>query len=185
MIMINVYLIDELGVSIGVTQIDPFAAMPPRSVLVAPPPTTGQQVALWADGAWVVLPQRPQAGIDRTALIADIDRRADALRLAIVGDPVRVDEYRLARDEAAAFIGANYTGTVPPTVQAWATAKSWTAQQAADDIAVTAQVWESALYAIRSIRLIGKETVRSAASDSAAQAAYATALSQLQAIGGA
>lgn len=127
----------------------------------------------------------PPVSVDREALAADIDHRADALRLAIVGDPVRVEEYRLARDEAAAFIGANYTGAVPPTVQAWATAKTWTAQQAADDIAATAQAWESALYAIRSIRLIGKEAVRNAATDSAAQAAYATALSQLQAIGGA
>lgn len=134
----------------------------------------------YANGQW----QAPAIVFDRMALIADIDRRADVLRLAIVGDPVRVEEYRLARDEAAAFIGANYTGAVPPTVQAWATAKTWTAQHAADDIAVTAQAWESALYAIRSIRLIGKETVRSAATDSAAQTAYDTALAQLASIGG-
>lgn len=127
----------------------------------------------------------PPVSVDREGLAANIDRHADALRLAIVGDPVRVEEYRLARDEAAAYIASGYTGAVPPTVQAWATAKAWTAQQSADDIATTAQAWESALYAIRSIRLIGKETVRSAATDAAAQAAYATALSQLQAIGGA
>lgn len=76
------------------------------------------------------------------------------------------------------------TGTVPPTVQAWATAKAWTAQRAADDIAATAQAWESALYAIRSIRLIGKEAVRNATTDSAAQAAYDTVLAQLATIGG-
>lgn len=181
--MITIYVTDEQGFYVESAQVDPFDALPPRSVLTEPPITVGQQVALWADGGWVVLPQRPPHSIDRMALIADIDRRADALRLAIVGDPVRVEEYRLARDEAAAFIAAGYTGTVPPTVQAWATAKTWTAQQAADDIAVTAQAWESALYAIRSIRLIGKETVRSAATDSAAQAAYDTALAQFSAIG--
>lgn len=126
----------------------------------------------------------PQVSVDREGLSADIDRRADALRLAIVGDPVRVEEYRLARDEAAAYITAGYTGSVPPTVQAWATAKTWTARQAADDIAVTAQAWESALYAIRSIRLIGKEAVRNAATDGAAQAAHAYVLAQLAAIGG-
>lgn len=125
----------------------------------------------------------PPVSVDREALAADIDHRADALRLAIVGDPVRVEEYRLARDEAAAFVAANYTGTAPPTVQAWATAKGWTAQHAADDIAATAQAWESALYAIRSIRLIGKESVRNAATDAAAQAAHDAVLSQLQAIG--
>lgn len=126
----------------------------------------------------------PPFVVDRPALIADIDQRADSLRLAIVGDPVRVEEYRLARDEAAAYIAAGYTGTVPSTVQAWATAKTWTAQQAADDIAATAQAWESALYAIRSIRLIGKESVRNAATDSAAQTAYAATVAQFAAIGG-
>lgn len=131
-----------------------------------------------------ILQRAALGAVDREALIANIDRRADALRWAIVGDPVRVEEYRLARDEADAYIAASYTGTVPPTVQAWATAKSWTAQQAADDIAATAQAWEAALYAIRSIRLIGKESVRSAATDSAAQMAYDTALAQLAAIGG-
>lgn len=126
----------------------------------------------------------PSSAVDRESLATDIDRRADALRLAIVGDPVRVEEYRLARDEATAYIAANYTGTVPPTVQAWATAKSWAAKQAADDIAATAQAWEAALYAIRSIRLIGKEAVRNAASDQAAQAAHDATLAQLAAIAG-
>lgn len=182
--MITLYLIDSLGVFIGESQIDPLDPLPSRCAMTAPPATVGQQCAMWAGGEWVVLPHRPQPDIDRAALIVDIDRRADALRLAIVGDPVRVEEYRLARDEAAAYIAAGYTGTVPPTVQAWSTAKSWTAQQAADDIAATAQAWEAAMYAIRSIRLIGKEAVRSAATDNAAQAAYDTALAQLAAVGG-
>jgi hypothetical protein len=163
----------------------------PRSTETAPGNTSqaatpGQPRANWTGYEWLNLPYQlpPQPVIDRAALTADIDRRADALRLAIVGDPVRVEEYRLARDEAAAYIAVNYAGAVPPTVQAWATAKSWTAQQAADDIAATAQAWESALYAIRSIRLIGKEAVRGAATDAAAQTAYATALTQLSAIGG-
>lgn len=163
----------------------------PRSTETAPGNTSqaatpGQPRANWTGYEWLNLPYQlpPQPVIDRAALTADIDRRADALRLAIVGDPVRVEEYRLARDEAAAYIAVNYTGTVPPTVQAWATAKSWAAKRAADDIAATAQAWESALYAIRSIRLIGKEAVRSAATDTAAQAAYDTALAQLAAIGG-
>lgn len=180
----SIYLTDELGCFIGTVAFDPLQAIPRGAVFVAPPATSGSQVAQWAGESWVVLPQRPQPAIDRASLIADIDRRADALRWSIVGDPVRVEEYRLARDEAAAYIAANYTGTVPPTVQAWATAKNWAAQHAADDIAATAQAWEAALYAIRSIRLIGKESVRSAATDSAAQMAYDTALAQLSAMGG-
>lgn len=181
----TIYLTDAQGCFAEAALFDPLQAIPRGAVFVEPPATGGSQVAQWTGESWVVLPQRPQISIDRAALIADIDRRADAIRLSIVGDPVRVEEYRLARDEAAAYVSAGYTGAVPPTVQTWATAKTWTAQQAADDIAATAQAWESALYAIRSIRLIGKESVRSAATDSAAQTAYDAVLAQLSSIGGA
>lgn len=181
----TVYLTDYQGCFTEAVTFDPMQAIPRGAVFVSPPVTSGIQVAQWAGDVWAVLPQRPQPVVDRAALIADIDRHADVLRLVIVGDPVRVEEYRLARDEAAAYIAAGYAGAVPPTVQDWATAKTWTAQQAADDIAATAQAWESALYAIRSIRLIGKESVRSAATDSAAQTAYDAVLAQLSSIGGA
>ncbi len=167
----------ESGVVVNTVEVDALDVIPG---LVA---AIGSEGIGWHYAAGHFSPPPPPV-IDRAALTADIDRRADALRLAIVGDPVRVEEYRLARDEATAYIAANYTGTVPPTVQAWATAKNWTAKQAADDIAATAQAWESALYAIRSIRLIGKEAVRGAATDAAAQTAYATTLAQLAAIGG-
>jgi len=118
----------------------------------------------------------------KAELIADIDKQADALRLAIVGDPLRVEEYRVAREEAAAFIAAGYTGTVPNSVQSWASAKGWTAKQAADDIATTAQQWSNALYAIRSIRLTGKELIRGAGSDAAAASVHQTVLGQLAAL---
>lgn len=180
----TIYLTDAQGCFTEAAPFDPRQAIPRGAAFVEPPATGGSQVAQWTGESWVVLPQRPQISIDRAALIADIDCRADAIRLSIVGDPVRVEEYRLARDEAAAYIAAGYAGAVPPTVQAWATAKTWTAQQAADDIAVTAQAWESALYAIRSVRLIGKEAVRNAASDASAQSAHDVAISQLAAIGG-
>lgn len=121
----------------------------------------------------------------REELAADIDRRADALRLSIVGDPLRVEEYRIAREEATAFVAANYSGTVPSSVQSWATAKNWTPKQAADDIMRTAQLWASALYAIRTIRLVGKEAVRNAADATAVNTAYQTALGQLTALKGA
>lgn len=121
----------------------------------------------------------------REELAAEIDKAADALRLLIVGDPLRVEEYRIAREEAAAFVAANYSGTVPSSVQSWATAKNWTPKQAADDIMHTAQLWASALYAIRTIRLTGKEAVRNAADATAANAAHQTALGQLTALKGA
>lgn len=134
-----------------------------------------------SEGGYVAVGQMPQT-VDREALAGEIDKLADSLRLAIVGDPVRCEEYRLARDEAKAYRDNNYVGLVPSSVQSWATAKGWSAKQAADDISDTAQAWESALYAIRSIRLIGKEAVRNAASDSAALAAKDGALAQLRGV---
>jgi hypothetical protein len=124
----------------------------------------------------------PVVVVNREALAADIDHCADALRLAIVGDPLRVEEYRVAREEAAAYIAAGYTGTVPSSVQSWATAKGWTAKQAADDIATTAQQWSNALSAIRSIRLTGKELIRGAGSDASAASTHQTVLGQLAAL---
>lgn len=118
-------------------------------------------------------------------LVAEIDKAADALRLSIVGDPLRVEEYRIAREEATAFVAANYSGTVPSSVQSWATAKNWAPKQAADDIMHTAQLWSSALYAIRTIRLVGKEAVRNAADVTAVNTAYQTAINQLNALKGA
>lgn len=136
----------------------------------------------FSGGQWVpptpVLPTREE-------LAAEIDKASDALRLSIVGDPLRVEEYRIAREEATAFVAANYSGTVPSSVQSWATAKNWTPKQAADDIMHTAQLWSSALYAIRAIRLTGKEAVRNAADATAANTAYQTALGQLTALKGA
>ena len=137
----------------------------------------------WVETSGTFVP--PPEIMDRAALALEIDKAADALRLSIVGDPLRVEEYRIAREEATAFVAANYSGTVPSSVQSWATAKSWTPKQSADDIMHTAQLWSSALYAIRTIRLTGKEAVRNAADATAANTAYQTALGQLTALKGA
>lgn len=119
----------------------------------------------------------------KAELIADIDKRADAMRISVVGDPVRVEEYRLAREEAAKYIADGYPIYVPQTVQAWATAKNWTAKQAADDIAATAAQWEAVLYAVRTIRLVGKESVRAASDGESAVNAHALVIAQLAALG--
>lgn len=118
----------------------------------------------------------------RTALCAAIDHAADAARLLIVGDSVRVVEYQRAEAEATAYAAAGYTGTVPPTVQSWAEAKQWTAQAAADDILRASAAWNTALYALRDIRLKGKEAVKTAATAADAQAAAATAEAQIKAV---
>lgn len=96
-----------------------------------------------------------------SAFVKKIDADVDAIYSATVGN--RQSEYELAESDATAYQAAGYTGTVPASVQAWATVKNWTAQTAANDILATATAWRSAQVAIRSARLQRKEAARNAA----------------------
>ena len=64
----------------------------------------------------------------------------------------------------------------------WAEAKNWTAQQAADDILAVSAAWNYALYALRDIRLKGKEAIKAAADAETATAAATAASDQIKAI---
>jgi len=90
-----------------------------------------------------------------------IDADVDQIYAALLGN--REPEYVLAEKEALAFQAAGYTGTVPPSVQAWATAKSQTATWAADDILSAAASWRQAQIAIRATRLLCKEGAKNSA----------------------
>lgn len=96
----------------------------------------------------------------KQAAVLKIDADTDALYSAVLGR--RAEEYTSAASDAALYKSAGYTGTVPPGVASWATAKGWTATQAADDILVTAAAWIGAQNAIRAARLLRKEQVRTA-----------------------
>lgn len=171
------------GTALEVVSTDPHLLFVPNYASQFVEVPDGVQASWYlSNGQW--LPPTP-ALPTRAELVTEIDKAADALRLLIVGDSLRVEEYRIAREEATAFVAANYSGTVPSSVQSWATAKNWTPKQAADDIMHTAQLWSSALYAIRTIRLVGKEAVRNAADATAANTAYQTAINQLNALKGA
>jgi hypothetical protein len=112
-------------------------------------------------------------------MIAIIDAEADIIRARVVGDPVRAFEYQWAENEANAFKAAGYTGTVPPSIAAWAQAKNWTSQQAADDVLQAAANFRSAMSSLRTTRLIGKETIRNAATEEIANAAYVQTMATL------
>lgn len=87
-----------------------------------------------------------------------IDTDTDAIYGTMLGN--RAQEYVQAEEDATAYKNAGYVGAVPASVQCWATAKVWTAMQAADDILATATAWRSALAAIRAQRLASKEAAR-------------------------
>lgn len=91
---------------------------------------------------------------------AEVDAIADAARLKVVGDPVRMKEYETAEAQAQAFKLAGYTGTVPQYVKSWQEAKQWTAQAACDDILAASDRWQYALGMLRDVRLKTKEAIR-------------------------
>jgi hypothetical protein len=102
----------------------------------------------------------------KTKATLRIDAEADAIRKAVMGE--RATEYQKAEKHAEKFKSDGYTGTVPPGVKSWLDAKNavgagWTAQQAADDILVTAATLNSAEDAIRAARLLRKEQAKAAA----------------------
>ena len=116
-------------------------------------------------------------------MIAVIDTEADVARAMVVGDPVRAFEYQWAEQQALAYRQAAYSGAVPPAVSAWATAKGWTAQQAADDILAAADAFRTAMAGLRQARLVGKERVRAAPEGSAVErTAFQDALNTIHAI---
>ena len=103
--------------------------------------------------------------VNIAALVAQI--RKDANR--IVGDTVGnlSNEYTQARDDAKAFKAAAYIGAVPSSVSSWATAKSWTATAACDDILTAAANWAGAQAAIRSNRLARTEAAKACTTQAA------------------
>lgn len=108
----------------------------------------------------------------KTRSVVAIDREVDAIYLAAMGN--RGPEYTDAEQAAQAYADAGYTGTVPADVQSWASAKGWTATQAANDILAAAGQLRAAKSAIRAARLLRKEQIK-AATDGAAVATSMTA----------
>jgi hypothetical protein len=110
--------------------------------------------------------------MDREALCNRIDLIADTQRTKLVGDLSKSFEYTETALQAQAYHDAGYTGDVPEAVDAWADAKGWTHQAACDDIMREAEIYRQALFGIRRVRLVGKESVRNASSDEDAEAVF-------------
>jgi hypothetical protein len=123
----------------------------------------GMKQGLVRNGASWEAPPVPVTPEEIAAAIAEIDTICDRKRNRYISaGSLVVEEYRLAARQAAAYKQAGYSGAVPAAVQSWATAKGWTATQAADDILATEAAWMAVLAAIRNIRLPAKEQARAA-----------------------
>ncbi|MFG9064123.1 phage tail protein [Pseudomonas aeruginosa] len=104
----------------------------------------------------------PQPYVPNTGeLCQQVDTAADNARRAVVADPLRAVEYDRAAAQAQAFKDADYQGTVPPMVAAWAISGR-TPQQAADSILAEAAQYNGALVQLRTTRLQAKELIRQA-----------------------
>ena len=56
--MITAYLLDDAGIYTSTQEIDPYGPIP-KCTLTPPPELSGDEVALWRDDTWQVLPRRP------------------------------------------------------------------------------------------------------------------------------
>jgi len=130
-----------------------------------------------------VAPAPPTLDESKASLCRQIDRAADDAYAAIGGSsPGRLAEYQQAKADATAYKASGYAGMVPSTIDCWAQAQGWTAQQACADILATAAAWEGALAAIRSARLLGKGAVTAAADAIDAQSAADAAIADIRAV---
>jgi hypothetical protein len=172
------FYVDALGNYIGGFD----GAEPPAGAIEVPePPAHGDDK--WIDGTWMAY--EPPLATAITNLILRIDADVDAIYAAVIGN--RSDEYNAANTEAAAFKAAGYTGTAPASVQSWATAKGWTATQAADDILTAAAHLATLRDTIRAHRLAKKEAARTAANKAALDtvaAQWSAALASIRAAAG-
>lgn len=94
--MITVYQYDSLGVYSGAVDIDPEDALPPNSTSLAPPKTTGNKVAQWAGGVWVVLAGPPSPPAPDTAAITKLYEQAVQAKLDGAAIAARYDSIATA-----------------------------------------------------------------------------------------
>lgn len=149
-ISIPAVLTPEILESLGLAEVQPTLRPTPLHT-PGPPEQFG--------GGWRATWVAPSAAVALHTLLMSVDSAADAARLAVVGDSLRVVEYDRAREQAAAYKAAEYQGTVPPMVASWAI-NGRTAQQAADNILEEAAAYTNGLEQLRAVRLAAKEQIR-------------------------
>ncbi|MCD0491254.1 phage tail protein [Chromobacterium violaceum] len=136
----------------------------------------------WNGEAWIVDDALAQQQLEQFRLetCGRLDAAADAASQLYVGSELRALEYRQAAAEAQSYKDGGCKGDAPPAVRAWADAKGLSGKDAADGILAKAAACDQALYAIRALRLAGKEAVRQAADADAARVAAENALAKLR-----
>jgi hypothetical protein len=89
-----------------------------------------------------------------------VDLDVDSIYMAVLGN--RATEYTLAKDDATAFKNAGYSGTVPTTIQNWATLNNQTTQWSADNILAASANLLNVQLSLRVHRLTAKSDLKAA-----------------------
>lgn len=123
-------------------------------------------VGVGSIGPYVAPPIDPVILVkSKNTFVTRIDSDVDAIYQAVVGN--RSDEYTQAYNDASAYKAAGYTGIAGTSITSWATAKSWTNTQAADDILLAAARLAGLRDIIRAQRLSKKELAKAAVDQAA------------------
>lgn len=97
--MTTFYLLDNQQLFLRVVEIDPYAPLPGAGVSVAPPDTTGDEVAQWTGVDWIVLDSYPPAPSQPGP--SQFDR-----------DKARYEKRAAVKDELLAWMAADNMGRV-------------------------------------------------------------------------
>ena len=120
--MTKFYLLDSQQLFLRMIEIDPYAPLPGTGVSVAPPETTGDEVARWLGNGWEVLPAYPQPpapGLDalkaaKNAEINEARLTANFTSLEHQGKQIACDT--LSRSDIDATNGyVTLNGNLPPS----------------------------------------------------------------------
>lgn len=180
-----VQLIDADGFHTGEAQ-----EYTPGDALIMGAPGPGLLRPKWDGAQWIEGATQQELDDHAAQELADakeagrvsIDSHAGATRDRFVSPGELIDqEYKRAHELATAWL-ADTSQPVPQCVQSWADAKVWTAQQAAEDIRDTGDLWFLLLDSIRDTRLLRKAEVDQAATVAEVDQIVADAKAELDAL---
>jgi len=112
-----------------------------------------------------------------------IDQEAGEARQRFVSEGYLVEEeYRLALQQATVWIDSGKEEPTPECIAAWASASGMTDDEAADNIIQTSALWDTALAAIRALRLNGKAVITNLADNQDINVAAGAIVDQIKAV---
>jgi len=88
--MITFYTVDAEWIFIEAVEIDPYGPLPSPCFTIAPPETTGSEVARWNGKGWDVLGERPVVVLPPTPIPQVVTMRQARLALLQVGQLANV-----------------------------------------------------------------------------------------------